>query len=319
MKILFFTGKGGVGKSTMSAAGAWQLSQKSRVLLVSLDPAHNLGDIFNITLNQKKTPYTSSLFLKEIDLQQLSHDYLKREINVLSNSYSYLQTLNLDNYFSVLRYSPGIEEYALLTSIEETIRNETEFDYIIFDTPPTGLTLRFLALPKVTITWIDRLIQIRQKILEKRYTIQKIRGPVKEGEDNPEIVLAYNEKDDDVLKRLRRLNDNYQGLTKTLEGKDCSIVLVFNPDILSLKESQRLMEGLNDLNLPLRLMIDNKVTEANTAMANQVEENIKTFAHNVPVERIYISDRIIKRTEGKLCDIPEDIASKLIQQFEENV
>jgi arsenite-transporting ATPase len=319
MKILFFTGKGGVGKSTMSAAGAWQLSQKSRVLLVSLDPAHNLGDIFNITLNQKKTPYTSSLFLKEIDLQQLSRDYLKREINVLSNSYSYLQTLNLDNYFSVLRYSPGIEEYALLTSIEETIRNETEFDYIIFDTPPTGLTLRFLALPRVTITWIDRLIQIRQKILEKRYTIQKIRGPLKEGEENPEIVLAYDEKDDDVLKRLRRLNDNYQGLTKTLEGKDCSIVLVFNPDILSLKESQRLIEGLNDLNLPLRLMIDNKVTEENTAMADQVEETIKMFARNVPVERIHISSGIVECTDGKLCDIPEDIASKLLQQCEENV
>jgi arsenite-transporting ATPase len=319
MKILFFTGKGGVGKSTMSAAGAWQLSQKSRVLLVSLDPAHNLGDIFNVTLNQKKTQYTSSLFLKEIDLQQLSRDYLKREINVLSNSYSYLQTLNLDNYFSVLRYSPGIEEYALLTSIEETIRNETDFDYIIFDTPPTGLTLRFLALPRVTITWIDRLIQIRQKILEKRYTIQKIRGPVKEGEENPEIVLAYDEKDDDVLKRLRRLNDNYQGLTKTLEGKDCSIVLIFNPDILSLKESQRLIEGLNDLHLPLRLMIDNKVTEANTAMADQVEETIKTLARNVPVERIYISSGIVECTDGKLCDIPEDIASKLVQQFEENV
>jgi len=319
MKILFFTGKGGVGKSTMSAAGAWQLSQDNRVLLVSLDPAHNLGDIFSVTLNQKKTRYTDTLFLKEVDLQQLSHDYLKREINVLSSSYSYLQTLNLDNYFSVLRYSPGIEEYALLTSIEETIRNETEFDYIVFDTPPTGLTLRFLALPKVTITWIDRLIQIRQKILEKRYTIQKIRGPVKEGERNPEIVLAYDEKDDDVLKRLKKLNDNYQGLTKILEGKDCSIVLVFNPDILSLKESQRLMEGLNNLNLPLRLMIDNKVTEENTAMADQVEEKIKTFAHNVPVERIYISDRITERTEGKLCDIPEDIASKLIKQFEDNV
>jgi arsenite-transporting ATPase len=319
MKILFFTGKGGVGKSTMSAAGAWQLSQKSRVLLVSLDPAHNLGDIFSVTLNQKKTRYTDTLFLKEIDLQELSRDYLKREINVLSSSYTYLQTLNLDNYFSVLRYSPGIEEYALLTSIEEIIRNETEFDYIIFDTPPTGLTLRFLALPRVTITWIDRLILIRQKILEKRYTIQKIRGSLKEGEENPEIILEYDEKDDDVLKRLRRLNDNYQALIEILQGNDCSIVLVFNPDILSLKESQRLIEGLNDLNLPLRLMIDNKITEDNTAMADQVEEEIKKFTNNVPVERVYISSGIVECTEGKLCDIPEDIASKLVQQCEENV
>jgi arsenite-transporting ATPase len=51
MKILFYTGKGGVGKSTMAASAAWQLSQKSRVLIVSLDPAHNLGDIFCVSLN----------------------------------------------------------------------------------------------------------------------------------------------------------------------------------------------------------------------------------------------------------------------------
>ena len=49
MKILFFTGKGGVGKSTLAAATAWQLSKKHRVLVVSLDPAHNLGDIFGLT------------------------------------------------------------------------------------------------------------------------------------------------------------------------------------------------------------------------------------------------------------------------------
>ncbi len=144
MKILFFTGKGGVGKSTMAAAAAWQLSQKSRVLIISLDPAHNLGDIFGVDLKDKKSCYTNTLYLKEIDLQKLSKEYLQREINVLSSTYKYLQTLNLDNYFSVLKYSPGIEEYALLTSIERTINNETDFDYIIFDTPPRGSLSGFL-------------------------------------------------------------------------------------------------------------------------------------------------------------------------------
>ncbi|MBU0653023.1 MAG: AAA family ATPase, partial [Proteobacteria bacterium] len=101
MKILFITGKGGVGKSTLSAAMAWQLSQQYRVLIVSLDPAHNLGDIFNMTLKDKKTRYTDTLYLKEIDLKKLTKEYLKKEIDVLSSSYKYLQVLNLDNYFSV--------------------------------------------------------------------------------------------------------------------------------------------------------------------------------------------------------------------------
>lgn len=314
MKILFFTGKGGVGKSTMAAAAAWQLSQEYRVLIVSVDPAHNLGDIFGLTLNNGKRRFTGSLYLQEIDVQKLSKEYLQREINVLSSTYRYLQALNLDNYFSVLKYSPGIEEYALLTGIEETIRTEGKFDYIIFDTPPTGLTLRFLALPRVTITWVERLVQIRRKILEKRYTIHRIRGAL----SKDETVLSYDEGDDDILKRLRRLRENYQALNGILQGESCAIILVFNPDILSLKESQRLIEGLNDLRLPLRLLIDNKVTEENKETASHVEVNIRKLK-DVPLERVSLSRALLDDRGGRLYDIPEDIISMLGEGLRKNV
>jgi len=303
MKILFFTGKGGVGKSTMAAASAWQLSQKARVLIVSLDPAHNLGDIFGVTIKNGKKSFTKTLFLSEINLQKLSREYLEQETTVLSNTYSYLKTLNLDTYFSILKYSPGIEEYALLTSIEKTIRDETGFDYVIFDTPPTGLTLRFLALPKVTITWIDRLTQIRRQILEKRYTIHRLRGTL----DSEETVLDYREADDDILKRLRKLSDNYHALDGALRGDDCRVVLVFNPDILSLKESERLVEGITELGLPLRLLIDNKVTEANKDMAGHVEKQMKRMAQGIPLERIELAKTLLDGKKGTLYDVPESI------------
>ena len=306
MRILFFTGKGGVGKSTMAAASAWQLSQQHRVLIVSLDPAHNLGDIFKVVLCDKKHRFASGLYLKEIDLQKRSKSYLRREINVLSNTYRYLQTLNLDQCFSVLQYSPGIEEYALLTSIEETIRDEKNFDYIIFDTPPTGLTLRFLALPRVTVTWIERLREIRRKILEKRYTIVKVRGCEKET-----TVLKYDPEDDEVLKRLNKMNDNYQSLTTVLQSEACSVVLVFNPDVLSLRESQRLIQGLRDLNLPLGLLIDNKVTEENRPMAEQVEESIRSMAPNVPLQQVSLVKALSSDGGKSLYDIPENIISML--------
>jgi len=303
MKIFFFTGKGGVGKSTMAAAAAWQLSQKSRVLIVSLDPAHNLGDIFGVTIKNGKKKFTKTLFLSEINLKKLSREYLEKETSVLSNTYSYLKTLNLDTYFSILKYSPGIEEYALLTSIEKTIRDETDFDYIIFDTPPTGLTLRFLALPKVTITWIDRLIGIRRQILEKRYTIHRIRGTL----SSAETILDYKEEDDDIMKRLWKLSDNYQTLDRTLCGVDCNMVLVFNPDILSLRESQRLIKGLDDLGLPLRLLVDNKVTEENEEMATYVEKQMKGMAKNVALERIQLAKTLLDGRKGALYDVGESI------------
>lgn len=305
MKILFFTGKGGVGKSTMSAASAWQLSKKYRVLIVSLDPAHNLGDVFGVVLNHKKQRFTDSLYLKEVNLQKRCREYLQREISVFTNTYRYLQTINLDNYFSVLKYSPGIEEYALLTSIEETVRSERDFDYIVFDTPPTGLTLRFFALPWVTMTWIDRLIQIRRDILEKRHTIYRIRGIL----DSKETILNYDENDDDILKRLKTLKGNYQALSTVLQGKDCGVVLVYNPDTLSLKESKRLINGLYELKLPLRLLINNKIQKKHKVMADRVDSVMQSFAPTIPIQRVAFSERLLDGQNSTLYNIEETILS----------
>lgn len=305
MKILFFTGKGGVGKSTMSAASAWQLSKKYRVLIVSLDPAHNLGDVFGVVLNHKKQRFTDSLYLKEVNLQKRCREYLQREISVFTNTYRYLQTITLDNYFSVLKYSPGIEEYALLTSIEETVRSEKGFDYIVFDTPPTGLTLRFFALPWVTMTWIDRLIQIRRDILEKRHTIYRIRGIL----DDKETILNYDENDDDILKRLKTLKGNYQALSTVLQGKDCGVVLVYNPDTLSLKESKRLIDGLYELKLPLRLLINNKIQKKHKVMADRVDSVMQSFAPTIPIQRVAFSERLLDGQNSTLYNIEETILS----------
>jgi arsenite-transporting ATPase len=305
MKILFFTGKGGVGKSTMSAASAWQLSKKYRVLIVSLDPAHNLGDVFGVVLNHKKQRFTDSLYLKEVNLQKRCREYLQREISVFTNTYRYLQTITLDNYFSVLKYSPGIEEYALLTSIEETVRSENGFDYIVFDTPPTGLTLRFFALPWVTMTWIDRLIQIRRDILEKRHTIYRIRGIL----DDKETILNYDENDDDILKRLKKLKGNYQALSTVLQGKDCGVVLVYNPDTLSLKESKRLIDGLYELKLPLRLLINNKIQEKYKVMTDRVDSVMQSFAPTIPIQRVAFSERLLDGQNSTLYNIEETILS----------
>lgn len=302
MNILFFTGKGGVGKSTLAAATAWQLAQTHRVRIVSLDPAHNLGDIFGVSL-KKKRALTDRLTLEEIDLKKRTQAYLKREIGVLNETYKYLQVLNLDKYFSVLQYSPGIEEYALLSGIEEIVKSDTQSDYVIFDTPPTGLTLRFLALPRVTITWVDRLIQIRRTILEKCHTIHRLCGPM----SDEETLLSYDENDDRVLQRLLSLHQNYRNLDAVLQGNGCRIAVVFNPDVLSLREAERLIGALKELNLPLRLLLDNKVTDANRSTADQVETQLRQIS-DAPLKRVTLSKVMIDGQDRKLYEVKEDLA-----------
>ena len=164
MKSLFFTGKGGVGKSTLSAAFGYQLSEKGyKVLVVSLDPAHNLGDIFGVKLNNKEIKFTDNLSLAEVNLAKASKKYLKENTKVFEEVYGYLKVLNMDKYFNVLKYTPGMEENAALIEIERIISEGEKYDYIVFDTPPTGITLRILALPSITINWLEQLIGIRKQ------------------------------------------------------------------------------------------------------------------------------------------------------------
>jgi arsenite-transporting ATPase len=284
MKILFFTGKGGVGKSTLSAATAWQLSQMGyRVLAVSFDPAHNLGDIFGVKLTHKKKKFTKNLYLQEIDLDTAASEYVKTNVSLLTEVYGYLQSFNMDKYFKVLRFSPGIEEYAALTALEKILRNEvSKYDYLVIDTPPTGLTLRMLALPRITLTWVDQLIRLRKEILNKRYTIHNLKGKY----EPRGVQLAYKEEDDPVIRKLFQLREKYSEVNDILQGEENSVVLVFNPDYLSLRESERLIKGLKDLQLPLRAAFNNKVLEDDIVTALEVETKLLSAGCPNNVERI---------------------------------
>lgn len=168
--------------------------------------------------------------------------------------------------------------------MEEVFRRETDFDYIVFDTPPTALTLRILALPNITITWIDRLRRIRKDILKKRHTVHNISGQFREGG----VVLPYEEKDDPVLKKLEELFDRFLNLYKALKSSDNSIAVVFKRDYLSLKESERIVKGLKDLELPLRAAYDNKFDPSVDGVADSVEKTLFGDRKDVSVMRVPI-------------------------------
>ncbi len=283
MQTIFFTGKGGVGKSTLSAATAWQLADRGhKVLAVSFDPAHNLGDIFGLALSHRRKQFSENLWLQEIDLDKSAAQYIEENIDLLGQVYSYTRAFNFDTYFKTMRYSPGVEEYAALTALQEIISTETEFEYIVFDTPPTGLTLRILALPNITITWVDRLRRIRRELLKKRHTIHNLDGTyIAEG-----VILPYEEKDDTVLRNLNAMWKRYVELYNVLQSKSNSIAVVFNPDYLSLRESQRIVSGLSDLRLPLRAAYNNKCTAETQDTAAEVEEQLLNKRPDVDVVRV---------------------------------
>ncbi len=250
MKVIFFTGKGGVGKSTNSSLFALKTAQSGKkVVLNSLDPAHNLHDIFQKPLNDSPVNFTNNLSIIETDLSKKVRDYLKQTEKEYKEVYKYQQAFNIESYFKSLRYAPGLEEYAVLLAIEETIEEYSDCDYIVFDTPPTALTLKFLSLPEVSMIWLMELKKLREKILHKKGIISKIqtgkKGDLKET--------------DTILLRVNHLIKRYGKLTDLLkDDKRTSVVIIMNNDSLSLAESEDIWQRLKELEMSVPLIVMNR-------------------------------------------------------------
>ncbi|WP_456452527.1 ArsA family ATPase [Thermococcus sp.] len=260
-RTVFVIGKGGVGKTTTSAALAVALSKKGyRTLIVSLDPAHNLGDVFMVKLTDKPKKLAENLYASELDMEKLIKGYLKHLEKNLKNMYRYLTVINLEKYFEVLSYSPGIEEYATLEAVREILVSGNEWDVIVFDTPPTGLTLRVLALPRISLIWAERLIEIRRKILERRRAIARIQGEQKFVVGGEEITLAKEEEEDAVMKELKAYRSEVEFVERVITDPDrTSVVAVMNPEMLPLYETERAYESLKKFGIPFNLVVVNKV------------------------------------------------------------
>ena len=245
---MFFLGKGGVGKSTTSSLYAVERSLKGeKVLLASMDPAHNLGDIFKMQLKGKPTKLNDNLSLCEINLDYWVDSYLADMQKQMTKSYAYLTALSLDKHFEIIRYSPGIEEYALLRSFSYFINNYMDFDRIIFDMPPTGLTLKFFSLPKISQIWLEKLVDLRNEIIKKKEIVTKIKfGKVEIERDK-------------LLNKLNSQLNEYSEVREILEDAErTELILVMNQDKLSLAESKLIIEKLKISKLKISMIFINK-------------------------------------------------------------
>ncbi len=255
-RLILFLGKGGVGKTTLSASLANELAKKgNQVYLASLDPAHNIFDFFGLNQMSSDMAITDKLVVHEIDTTEYLKEFLKDTTERMKQSYKYLKIINLEDMFDVLKHSPGLEEYAVLRALDTIVQNwKQRIDYIVVDTPPTGLTLRIASLAPTTLRWIEKLKELRLKILKRRQEIVNIKGD----EAIPQGV-ATKANDDPVLRELseeellsRRIYDLFTDREITRR------VLVLNHDELSVKEGIMIITDLKALSIDIDLIVFNK-------------------------------------------------------------
>lgn len=246
VQIRFYIGKGGVGKSTISALQALSaVKQGKETLLISLDPAHNQQDIFEVELSGMPLQVTENLFVAEPNIEQWIEKYLKESEQKLQANYRYQKAFSLKNYFKLFRYSPAVEEYTMLMALEHYLVNFQE-KLIIVDMPPTALSLRFFALPGVSLKWLEQLLELRLSINKKREIISQLKIGTKELET------------DKVITQLYKLRSTYQMFQALFSAEKTEINLVANPEKLSLNEAERICKRISDIDLNISNLILNK-------------------------------------------------------------
>lgn len=231
MRIIFFAGKGGVGKSTLAAATGLKAAQAgNKTIIISLDIAHSLSDIFDLPkdlldLNKgKPLQVHDNLWIQELDIQEEIernwgeiHKYLATLFN----------TTGLDEIVAEeLAVLPGMEEVSLLLYINSYAKRKN-YDAILLDCAPTGESLRFISIP-TTLEWYIK------KIFKLEKTLAKIARPF--AKRLYDVPLPGDEYFDAIEKLFSRL----QGVEELLTNPEVTTVrLVTNPEKIVLKETQR--------------------------------------------------------------------------------
>ncbi|WP_079528721.1 ArsA family ATPase [Halobacillus hunanensis] len=244
--ILFVGGKGGVGKSTSSAAIAVAFARAGhKTLVVSTDPAHNLGDIFHKKIKHEKTSLEENLWGMEVDPDRESKRYIEGVKDNLQGLVKSKMVEEVHRQIDMASASPGADEAALFDRLISIILEEAdEFDKIIFDTAPTGHTIRLLTLPELMSVWIDGMLERRKKINDN-YT---------------ELLNDGEPIDDPIYEILQKRKEKFSAVRKIiLDEKQTGFIFVLIPERLPILETQQAIKQLDKYHLHIKTLIVNKV------------------------------------------------------------
>ena len=259
-------GKGGVGKTTTAAALALVAAERGRrCLLVSTDPAHSLADLFNRPIGHRETALTTGLSALEIDPDRQADAHLatvKARMKRLVHPRSFAE---IDRQLDLARQAPGTMEAAMLERVAEVMAMAgDQYDQVIFDTAPTGHTIRLLSLPEIMAAWTDGLLGHRERSSSLGSALRHLGGGRVKGDD---LGLVDAPADHDQGGRDAQLNDLLQARRRKfvrareqlLDTDVSAFLLVMNPDRLSVLETIKARDTLVRFSVPVSGLVVNRV------------------------------------------------------------
>lgn len=267
MRLIIYTGKGGVGKTSTSAATAFRLAELGyRTILMSTDSAHSLGDSMEMKIGNSVTHVRENLDVLEIDI-----------IHEMRTKWSDIQ-----NYVSALMLSQGMgeisaEEMAILPGMEmisalfyvNQFDQEGTYDVIVMDTAPTGETLRLMSFPDVTNWYLDRGFPAIRKLMKiAKATVGRF--------------MDMPLPSDDVMASMEEIKENMSRVKTILEDPTKTTVrLVVNPEKMVIRETMRAYTYLSLYNKNVEAIIVNRVLPPEAEDSPFLREKLKEQEENM--------------------------------------
>lgn len=281
--VLFLGGKGGVGKTvTASAVALHQAMAGRRVLLVSTDPAHNLGHLWEQTVGDEVVELfrsqdgTGVVDGVEIDPQATITDYLAEVGATLRDFMPQHLHPQVTQHLKLAAQTPGTHESAMLERMAMIIEyGLDDHDLLIFDTAPSGHTARLMALPEIMTFWTEGLLNRRTKAEKFGAAIRAI-----DGDDDPQSASGEN-RDRRIRRMLLRRKNRFEMMRNVLtDAKRTSFVIVLIGERVPVLESIELYGQLRDTGVDVGGFVVNRLspTDAGEFLASRRVQEDKHVA-----------------------------------------
>jgi arsenite/tail-anchored protein-transporting ATPase len=290
-RYVMFGGKGGLGKTTFSAAtGYWLANQGNRVLVFSVDPQASLSDIFQQDIFGKgPVKILDNLWAQEIDADQHIKEY-QDEIRQKILEMHGLEEVpeEIEDYIEAASAEPAMEESAIFDSVVDIV-NQGDYDYYIYDLVPLGHALYYLSMAKVYDEWITKITKLREEMREQEEFVARVRRE-KEVEE------------DQILGELHYIRDRIRGASSILTDREkTAFFFVVVPEEMIILDTRKAAELFARFDVPIGGYVVNRVLPEEL-LTEDVPPYLKK---RIEMQRRYLGK--IRETfgEGILAQVPE--------------
>jgi arsenite/tail-anchored protein-transporting ATPase len=290
-RYIMFGGKGGLGKTTFSAATAyWLAKQGKRVLVFSVDPQASLSDIFQQDIFGKgAVPITDNLWAQEIDADSHIKAYQNEIRQKILDMYGFDEVPEeIENYIAAASAEPAMEESAIFDAVVDIVV-EGQYDYYIYDLVPLGHALYYLSMAKVYDEWITRITKLREEMRE----YEKVANVMKRQKELEE---------DQILNELVYIKNRIGASSRILTDKQkTAFFFVVVPEEMIILDTAKAAEMFGRFDVPIAGYLVNRV------LAEELkQQDLPDYLKNrMTMQEKYLGD--IDRTlgTGVLARVPE--------------